>query len=88
MAGLRGCVQFNKYTHTFRRFRNNYLGIIHPLIPLGRTNASRMTRMTGPDCAVACNLINTHTFRGFRNNYLGIIDPLIPLGRIGPMQVA
>ena len=21
----------------------------------------RMTRMTGPDCAVMCNLINTHT---------------------------
>ena len=21
----------------------------------------RMTRMTGPDCAVKCNLINTHT---------------------------
>ena len=21
----------------------------------------RMTRMTGPDCAVICNLINTHT---------------------------
>ena len=30
--------------------------------PLGRINASgRMTRMTGPDCAVMCNLINTHT---------------------------
>ena len=23
----------------------------------------RMTRMTGPDCAVMCNLINTHTQR-------------------------
>ena len=22
-----------------------------------------MTRMTGPDCAVMCNLINTHTHR-------------------------
>ena len=22
-----------------------------------------MTRMTGPDCAVTCNLINTHTHR-------------------------
>ena len=37
-TGLRGYVQFNKYTHTYR-----------------------MTRMTGPDCAVVCNLINTHT---------------------------
>ena len=24
----------------------------------------RMTRMTGPDCAVMCNLINTHTHTG------------------------
>ena len=23
---------------------------------------SRMTRMTGPDCAVMCNLINIHTY--------------------------
>ena len=23
----------------------------------------RMTRMTGPDCAVMCNLINIHTFK-------------------------
>ena len=36
-----------------------------------------MTRMTGPDCAVMCNLINTHThthtsrlIRGFRNKLL------------------
>ena len=41
-----------------------------------------MTRMTGPDCVVMCNLINTHThtsresvsplsrlIRGFRNKY-------------------
>ena len=37
----------------------------HPYIhttPLGRTNASGilMTRMTGPDCVVMCNLINTY----------------------------
>ena len=25
------------------------------------THAQIMTRMTGPDCAVMCNLINTHT---------------------------
>ena len=24
----------------------------------------RMTRMTGPDCVVMCNLINTHTHTG------------------------
>ena len=27
----------------------------------------RMTRMTGPDCAVMCNLINTHTHTHTRN---------------------
>ena len=32
----------------------------------------RMTTMTGPDCAVMCNLINTHTHTHT------IIDPLIP----------
>ena len=49
----------------------------------------RMTRMTGPDCVVMCNLINTyihtyihtyielHTYRGFRNKY-----HWSPLGRI------
>ena len=42
-AGLRGYVQFNKYTHTHQR------------------EWHRMTRMTRPDCAVICNLINTHT---------------------------
>ena len=36
----------------------------------------RMTRMTGPDCVVMCNLINTHTHTH--------IDP--PLG--GSMRVA
>ena len=44
-AGLRGYVQFNKYTHTYTR------------------EWHRITRMTGPDCAVMCNLINTHTQR-------------------------
>ena len=34
-----------------------------PLIPLWEDQCEwhRMTRMTGPDCAVMCNLINTHT---------------------------
>ena len=50
-AGLRGYVQFNKYTHT------------HTLIPPREDQCEwhRMTRMTGPDCVVMCNLINTHT---------------------------
>ena len=47
-AGLRGYVQFNKYTQ---------------LIPPREDQCEwhRMTRMTGPDCVVMCNLINTHT---------------------------
>ena len=40
----------------------------------------RMTRMTGPDCVVMCNLINTHT----HTHTHSIIDP--PSG--GSMRVA
>ena len=44
-------MQFNKYTHT------------HTHIPPWEDQCEwhRMTRMTGPDCAVMCNLMNTHT---------------------------
>ena len=28
-----------------------------------------MTRMTGPDCAVMCNLINTHTNKNMHNTH-------------------
>ena len=45
-AGLRGYVQFNKYTHTHTHTQCEW---------------HRMTRMAGPDCVVMCNLINTHT---------------------------
>ena len=38
-------MQFNKYTHTRE----------------DQCQWHRMTRMTGTDCAVMCNLINTHT---------------------------
>ena len=41
---------------------DTYINLSHSmplaLIPLGL----RMTRMTGPDCAVMCNLINIHTY--------------------------
>ena len=47
MAGLRDYVQFNEYTHT------------HPWED--QCEWHKITRMTGPDCAVMCNLINTHT---------------------------
>ena len=55
-AGLRGYVQFNTYTyiHTY----------IHTYIPPweDRCEWHRMTRMTGPDCAVMCNLISIRTY--------------------------
>ena len=64
-AGLRCYMQLNKYTHT------------HTHIPPWEDECKwhRMTRMTGPDCAVMSNFINTHThpfsrlIRGFRNKY-------------------
>ena len=46
MAELGGYGQFNKYTHTHTHTQCEW---------------HRMTRMTGPDCAVMGNLINTHT---------------------------
>ena len=53
-ARLRGYVQFNKYTyiHTY----------IVSLIPPREDQCEwhRMTRMTGPDCVVMCNSINTY----------------------------
>ena len=52
-VGLRGYVQFNKYTY-----------IQVSLIPPWEDQREwhRMTRMTRPDCAVMCNLINIHTY--------------------------
>ena len=49
-VGLRGDVQFNKHTHTHTHTHWE-----------DQCEGHRMTRMTGPDCAVMCNLINTHT---------------------------
>ena len=51
-AGLRGYVQFNKYTHTHTHTHTPWED---------QREWHRMTRMTRPDCAVMCNLINTHT---------------------------
>ena len=53
MAGSRGSVQFNKNTYI-----DTY---ILSLIPPREDQCEwhRMTRMTGPDCVVLCNLINT-----------------------------
>ena len=41
-----------------RGFRNKYLSLIPPRED--QCEWHRMTRMTGPDCAVMCNLINIH----------------------------
>ena len=91
-AGLRGYVQFNKYTyihtyiHIYKDDRAGLRGYVHfnkytsihmcnsinihtyiqqvSLIPPWEDQCEwhRMTRMTGPDCAVMCNLINIHTY--------------------------
>ena len=45
-------MQFNKYIHTY----------IHTYIHEDQREWHRMTRMTRPDCAVMCNLINIHTY--------------------------
>ena len=47
-------MQFNKYTHT-----HTQVSLIPPWED--QREWHRMTRMTRPDCAVMCNLINTHT---------------------------
>ena len=36
-----------------------------------------MTRMTGPDCVVMCNLINTHTHIIFRFLFVLIIEYIV-----------
>ena len=46
-------MQFNKYTHTHTHTHTPWEDQCEWHI---------MTRMTGPDCAVMCNLINTHRF--------------------------
>ena len=64
-AGLRGYVQCNKYTHT--QTHTQQVSLIPPWED--QCEWHRMTRMTGPDCAVMCNLINTdtHTQQGGGN---------------------
>ena len=60
-------VQFNKYTHAHTHREVFVTSIID--LPLGgspwedQCEWHIMTRMTGPDCAVMCNLINTHTHK-------------------------
>ena len=56
-AGLRGYVQFNKYAYIHTCIHTS-------LIPPCEDQCEwhRMTRMTGPDCTVMCNLMNIHTY--------------------------
>ena len=65
------------YTHTYRYgTTNNSMdreGQVAPLCATKKTytHKHRMTRMTGPDCAVMCNLINTHTGRARAMTVMG-----------------
>ena len=65
-AGLRGYVQFNKYTHTHTH-THKQVSLIPPWED--QREWHRMTRMTGPECAVMCNLINTHTHTHIHTYY-------------------
>ena len=52
-----------------------------------------MTRMTGPDCAVMCNLINTHTHtqthttrkQGGEHKVLRAQAGIVQVERVGPL---
>ena len=55
-------MQFNKYTHTHTHSYVQFNKYTHLIPPWeDQREWHRMTRMTRPDCAVMCNLINTHT---------------------------
>ena len=61
-AGLRGYVQFNKYTY-IHAYIHTYIHTVSLIPPWeDQREWHRMTRMTRPDCAVMCNLINIHTY--------------------------
>ena len=71
--GIKHTHTFNKHTHTHTHTHRE-----------DQCEWHRMTRMTGPDCVVMCNLINTHTHKYTHTHTHSIIDP--PLG--GSMRVA
>ena len=60
------CNLINTYIHTYIELHtylvHTYIQV--SLIPPWEDQCEwhRMTRMTGPDCAVMCNLINLHTY--------------------------
>ena len=57
------CSQFKAdHTHTHTHIKKKKKTHTHPPRE-DQCEWHRMTRMTGPDCVVMCNLINTHTHR-------------------------
>ena len=60
-------MQFNKYTHTHT----------HTILPWeDQCEWHRMTRMTGPECAVMFNLINAQTHTHITNTYTPRVIPI------------
>ena len=91
------CNLINTYIHTYmlHKYIHTYTYILHTYIVISiidppsedQCEWHRMTRMTGPDCVVMCNLINTyiHTYIHTSEVFvISIIDP--PSG--GSMGVA
>ena len=70
-------MQFNKYTHTHT----------HALIPPWEDQCEWHRRMTGPDCAVMCNLINTHAHTTPRTLSLRNLVSGYECGRVFPADV-
>ena len=66
-----------KHTHTHTHTRHTYTPCVNILITPWEDQCEwhRMTRMTRPDCAVMCNLVNTHTHT--RHTYTPCVNILI-----------
>ena len=59
------CNLINTYIHTYNKYIHTYICNVHTYIHTyihrgDQCEWHRMTRMTGPDCVVMCNLINTY----------------------------
>ena len=63
---MRHRVQEGIIIYDIRDDTHTHISIIDP------PKSHRTTRMTGPDCAVMCNSINTHTYTLGRINASGI----------------
>ena len=69
------CNLINTYIHTYIHtyvhiYIYTYIHTLVSLIPPREDQCEwhRMTRMTGPDCVVMCNLINTYIHTYIRND--------------------